>query len=265
MRVFLTRRIVLAIGATIVLASAAPQGSPDHPPAAWLVEKLPPQEVARLETLVARNPNDVESRIRLLYAYVADARNERRAHHLLWLIEHHPEALGPRTSVFVHSGEGPLQDVLTYERAAHLWKQQVALHPSSPRIVANAAAFFHSYYMLKDPMEAEAWVLRARAMNGGDPTWTWQLAMYLRAIAWGDQGSSVDRAYAAHVREVLRTSTDGELLWRTGNLLAHSIAGDTRDVAAAGVFGETLMKRAEKLGFQPPAHGAPHRPAGSPR
>src|SRR5204862_3072654 len=87
----------------------------------WLVQKLPAYEVAGLEAQLNRSPDDVQIRIRLMCAYVADPDNARRASHLLWLVEHHPEAPGLPTSLFVYSGEGPLQDLPTYHRVAELW------------------------------------------------------------------------------------------------------------------------------------------------
>lgn len=259
MRSVFSAPAVVASGLAILSAVAAPQPTQINVDRSWLVQKLPADEVAGLEAVLEQNPDNVLTRIRLMCAYVANADNARRARHLLWLINHHPETPGLPTSLFVYSSEGPLQDLPTYHRVAELWRQQASQRSSDPRVVINAAAFLHGYYRSQDPVQAEQWLLRARELDQDRLAWTRQLAMdYMRAIAWGSRGSEVEGAYAAHAREALRSSTDRDLLWFTGDLLAHSVRDpDAALIAAVKQYGEGLMKRAEELGFRPPTRPIP--------
>src|SRR6202789_4630457 len=67
-----------------------------------LAQPLPsPQEFASLESHVLQNPEDVDARVRLLQLYLDTAtpslsvdsgRRTVRLQHILYLVEHHPEA-----------------------------------------------------------------------------------------------------------------------------------------------------------------------------
>jgi len=235
-----------------------------YPPYEWLVQKLSLAETARLEHLLEQNPDDIDARIRLICAYVASAQNERRAKHLLWLIDHHPEASGLHTGLFVFPQQGPLQDVKTYHRAAELWKQQVIRHSAERQVILNGAEFLHAYcdFTEHDPFAAERWILRARDLAPTDSQWSDQLALdYMRALVFGRDG--LQKEFAAHARAELDHYTDPRLLWQTGNYLVHSIGGSaTAEVKELEAYGERLMKRAEELGFHPPAKGRPDQGAG---
>jgi hypothetical protein len=83
-----------------------------------------PQEAAALEEKVAANPEDVQARTRLLTYYTfslqtpTTTRVELRRKHVLWLIEHNPDAsvLGDPAGNLAAMG-GPLADAEGVERS----------------------------------------------------------------------------------------------------------------------------------------------------
>src|SRR5688572_20744277 len=78
--------------------TSAPPLPPDDPALASTVpaRPLPAADAATLEARLLPQPNDLQSRIDLLWFYrgrFADPEAERKANgHVLWLIEHHPRA-----------------------------------------------------------------------------------------------------------------------------------------------------------------------------
>jgi hypothetical protein len=223
----------------------------------WLVVPLAPAEVARLERQLESDPEDIAARIRLLYAYVASPNNARRATHLLWLIEHHPQNPELATPVFLHREPGPLQDVAAYDKAAELWERQAARYPEDRQVILNAAAFLRQYYYLTNPFQAEQWTLRASRMDSADRQWRDQLAMdYAFALVHVASGKATNTGidFARHVRAELERSTEPALLWRIGDqLLRVSQSPVTPETTELQEYARRLVERSTDLGFHPPA------------
>lgn len=101
------------------------------------------EEAVDLERSVAENPWDLESRTRLLGHYSArrtddEARSAYREH-VLWLIEHQPEApvLGLTTL-----GVNPVRDGRLYRQGAAIWERHLERDPNNLAILHNASAYF---------------------------------------------------------------------------------------------------------------------------
>jgi tetratricopeptide (TPR) repeat protein len=108
-----------------------------------------PQEAATLEEKVAANPEDVQARSRLLNYYTFSSQSssatrvETRRKHILWLIEHHPDApvLAEPAGNLAAAG-GPLADPEGVARATQAWQAQLAKPGPGSRVLMRAISFF---------------------------------------------------------------------------------------------------------------------------
>lgn len=105
--------------------------------------ELTGEEAVDLERRVAENPWDLESRTILLGYYSArrtddEARSAYREH-ILWLIEHQPEApvLGVATV-----GVNPTLDGRLYRQGAAIWTRHLERDPNNLAILHNASVYF---------------------------------------------------------------------------------------------------------------------------
>jgi hypothetical protein len=108
--------------------------------------QLEESDVARLEQRLAANPEDYQTRLKLMaYHQRADRASRqddrtRRDQLALWLVEHHPdsEILHSPVSRF-SSGELIPAD---YRRAVALWDAAAKAKPGDAALLWNAASFF---------------------------------------------------------------------------------------------------------------------------
>src|SRR5262249_32762508 len=121
----------------------------------------------------AADPENLLLRARLIGRYgIAlgrDTVREARRRHILWLIRHHPEAeiAGSPFSGLTTFFDGP-----AVREAEQLWREQVAAHPESPRVLGNAAQFLAN----RDPRAAAALLHQAETLDPENPRWPDQLA-----------------------------------------------------------------------------------------
>jgi tetratricopeptide (TPR) repeat protein len=126
-------------------------------------------EAARLESLLATNPTDLDARTKLLGYYFqrsfteADSRRRKIAH-CLWLIRHRPEsqiAGTPfcRVERFI--------DAAGYRKARALWDKQVRQRHGDTAVLSNAAHF----YTGKDQRTAITILKRLQRMEPRNPEW----------------------------------------------------------------------------------------------
>jgi uncharacterized protein (TIGR03435 family) len=221
--------------------------------------KLTPADAGQLEGTVAADPENLPARTRLIFYYLAKAMNAQRAKHVLWMIEHHPEAevfSGP----LLFGEPGPLGDGPSYNRAAELWRNQAALHAGDLRVVLNAAHFFDVFYAgnAADLFQWEQWVGKGRELEPANSSWTARLAMFYSAAIWSAAGgagaaNTANPSFAEHARAVLETSNDGPLCWHAGRSLENMPAGDAPQLKTLNEFGRRLRARAEEqLAYRPP-------------
>jgi tetratricopeptide (TPR) repeat protein len=110
---------------------------------------ITPQDVNALEAGLAKNPDDLEARAKLIHYYFesdisskSPEIEEKREAQIFWVIEHHPEA---ETAGSTEAGIMPYarrSGADAYQRAKELWMQQVEKHPSDVHVLLNAANFF---------------------------------------------------------------------------------------------------------------------------
>ena len=122
-----------------------------------------------LEEQVAKNPNDVDSRTKLLGYYFikgrqdADAKSNRQRH-IMWLIENAPESdvLG-----LPYGGLDKILDKEGYDRAKQAWLRIIKDSPEKLSVLRNASTFF----LLHDRKLSEELLLKGQTLDAKDPKW----------------------------------------------------------------------------------------------
>ncbi len=126
-------RIIVALASVSILAAQSPRE----------------QNIARAEARVEKNPESPADRSVLLRLYVGPpqepiqpADRDARRRHILWLIEHHPEANDLGSGYGVLEPDGLKADPEGFAQAERLWRDQIAKRDLAPKALANAAWFF---------------------------------------------------------------------------------------------------------------------------
>lgn len=189
-----------------------------------------PQEIERLEKAVAAKPNDVQPRVQLLnmlanrgVAVPADRVRELRRQHILWLIEHHPEAADIyATPQLLLPAKGRLADAAGSAEAVALWKELVAHTDVKAEVVANAAIYLRAVdpamaRALLEGQAADPVLGRARGLVDG------AIVVGINGIGQNVQFSTSaalrDSALAKTARAEIDASGDTNLLGKAGVVL----------------------------------------------
>lgn len=193
------------------------------------------EQARELEAQIARQPEDLSARARLLAYYYYNMKVDDFVRHAQWVIEHHPESqlaaselvLGAQWSVGFMD---PSKADAVQKAMQQLWREQAERHISDARVVGNAGrALKHA-----DPAESERLLLRASQIDPGNAVWRRSLAeLYADAIRadfyaaagltmfpWARVAST---GFADHARAALATSTESELVGLTGAELARFV------------------------------------------
>jgi Zn-dependent protease with chaperone function/tetratricopeptide (TPR) repeat protein len=204
-----------------------------HAEKVWALQKISVDQVQAMESQVQQHPEDLETRGLLVSFYRGPGiyrLGSPRAHvglrkHVLWLIEHHPEAKETANALLIAT-PGPVDDS-GYAEGRALWLAQLE-RPDFP-----AAAYSNAigYLSVADIDEAERVAVKARALEPQEPRRTNALAdVYVKAITGSRRQpgggitppdpASFESSVALRVRKELDESTDAALLAATGRELA---------------------------------------------
>jgi beta-lactamase regulating signal transducer with metallopeptidase domain len=204
-------------------------------------------QAAKLEAVVKQNPDDFETRRKLMIYYQSCGRTgignaqitQNFWAHKLWFIEHHPEhGIASMTS--------PLWDAAGHEKAKKLWFAYIERKDAPLGALLQAAEFFRE----EDPQLGEKLLLRVQAARPNWPS-TMQFAnLYSSVLA--KTGSH--KAFAQEVRKKLAESKDSVLLAAIGLDLAHRKWGANPEGIA---LGKSYLERALRLNpkSMPAQHG----------
>src|SRR4029077_19522862 len=123
-----------------------------------------------LEDRVAKSPNDVDSRTKLLGYYFikgrqdADAKTNRQRH-VVWLIENAPES---EVLALPYSGLDKILEREGYDRAKQAWLKIIQESPENLSVLRNASTFF----LLHDRKISEELLLKGQKLDAKDPKWS---------------------------------------------------------------------------------------------
>ena len=227
-----------------------------------------PDQVANLEAILARNPEDVAAREKLLVFYHWTGKNTQdwnenvaaRRRHALWLTEHHPD------SDLLHMARLSKQaDPAGYTEVRKLWLGHTAKPDASSKVLSHAAFFFEAS---EKPM-AEQLLLRAKAIDPEGPQprikdgtyyrpWSGRLGELYAQVIVGSTGPTTlnvvretnpkdaDGPHARDIRKKLDESTDAVLLRTTGRYLAVN-ASNVTNVPERVTLARKYLQRALEL------------------
>lgn len=195
-----------------------------------------PELLSTLETRLAKAPEDLNLRQRLLYLYTASgdkligqpATIVARRKHILWLVEHHPDSKPARSVVaviYTRPGD-PDPDPDGYQEIKKIWLARAAPADAPTSILSGAGHFFR----LNDRPLTEQLYLRAQAQ---DPKGHWAPELgriYYEALVGATsinpdnsvRVTSLSEAhspFAAKVRRLLDQTREPTTLDITGQLL----------------------------------------------
>ena len=200
-----------------------------------------PQEKASLETRVSQNPEDLEARVELLQLYLDTAppaasenpgRRSVRLQHILYLVEHHPEAAASASkAAYVYRANGPYANVGDHESVRDQWLAAMQEHPKNNAVTLNAVKFL----LVEDPSDAEQVLRRALDSDPANRELAANLGFqYAREILF----NATD--LATHATAQLEQSSNAIVLAGAGtalpNLMGHG-----------GVMNEKLFDLASEL------------------
>ena len=229
---------------------------------------------AQLESDVMNHPHNIAARTRLISYYYQQMIADKRARHILWLIEEHPEAEIFRVASDVaglsHTWHG-LNSASDEDRARALWLRAAERFPNNSNVLANAAQALSAGDSLR-------LLARARLIEPGNRDWTVHLAeMYAGSIRyvfheragageprsfgpvkyrdiWPMRLPSAPLQLAEKMMKDLEVSADAALVGETGEMLVEEAAGiversqpKTSEMTHSADFGRLLLDRARSL------------------
>jgi len=231
-------------------------------------QRMTRQEVAEAEARLGMNPEDLETRRKLVLFY--DLSGQRvlgwnqmvaaKRPHVLWLIDHHPEL-----DIAAARGITPALDPVGYAEAKKRWTTYLTKPGVGSAVLGNAANFF----AVADKPVAEQILVRLRREDPDGPTprivgdiyyppWVTRLGwLYGRAIVGSDDetpGNSVRSVslaeahgpFAMRIRKELEETADAQLLSATGSYLLRNARNAQVDFDVQAL-GEGYLRRAFSL------------------
>jgi tetratricopeptide (TPR) repeat protein len=215
-----------------------------------LTRPLPsPQEIANLESRVLQTPEDMDARIELLQLYLDTAppslsvdsgRRSVRLQHILYLVDHHPEAAVSASQVaYVYRSSGPYANAADHEDVRDRWLAAVQGYAGNIAVTMNAVKFLER----EDPEDAEQVLLRAMDADPQNREIAANLGfLYAKEI--------LGRDLAARATAELEQSSNAIVLAAAGtalpNLAVRASAGRVVDEKIFDLANE-LSDRARKL------------------
>jgi beta-lactamase regulating signal transducer with metallopeptidase domain len=211
---------------------------------------LSPEEVQRLEAGLLSAPGDLATREQLIGYYqraqpFSPQARAARALHVLWVIQHHPEAY---TSAFETLNR--YQDGEAFGQAGVLWLKQLRASPGNAVLLLHAAG----YAPLPDGETAEDLLTRAQALQPANPEVLKGLASVyasqaLPATARG-QGAPADKALMQKALGLMEraqaATTDPQSALRNLPELAQ-MAFDAGDFARAQAYAGAIFTQSAQL------------------
>jgi hypothetical protein len=111
-------------------------------------EEITAEDARALEDSLLNNPDSLYVRAKLIHYYFEAGLSShspeleaKRDQHVLWLIEHHPEASIAESSEAEIGMLESVENKDAFQRAKTLWMQQIERHPDDLHVLRNAAQF----------------------------------------------------------------------------------------------------------------------------
>lgn len=210
------------------------------------------KDAKTLEEGLVTNPDNLAAREQLMEYYFDAALTSRsadleqkREQHVLWLIEHHPEAEISGSPYAEIMPVGLSESTEGYQRAKQLWLEQVEKHPNNQRILTNAAQFLS----LLDSKIAQELLEKALALDPSDRETSSKLAQFyelkrMRVTSSEEKASLAQKSLSIRERGLEKANGE-ERFYALGDLATAAFeAGET---ARAEQYASELLQDAQKF------------------
>lgn len=221
---------------------------------------LSPEEAERLEARLRKRPGDLRSRYKVL-GYSTQRRfmdpglARRRAEHVLWMIEHHPE-LEFSGSPFCHV----LQQEPGSDRVRAAWENAVAAPGVSAAVLQNAARA----YAVDDQAWSRSLLERGERLEPASPDWAEEMGHDLfrevsAALHFGpgkEDGKdfpAISQRALVHFERALKLATEDVRRF-------HLLTDCAKAALEAGLRAEAVQYAEASLALAPRCGGDRHRP-----
>jgi hypothetical protein len=136
-------------------------------------QRLSAAEAKALESAVAKQPDDLSARTKLLgyyfmRQYSLPAAKAARPPHIFWIIKNQPAA---EIAGLPYCNLDPIMDPDAYAQGKKLWLEQTKAQATNPAVLGNAADFF----LIHDHDLAEDLLKQAQKAEPENPHWSDQL------------------------------------------------------------------------------------------
>lgn len=160
-------------GLTLLSADAKPT---DQQQEAMAGGRLQPEQVTALEAKLAKQPDDLSARSKLLgyyfiRQYSSPEAKATRQRHILWIIKYHPEA---RIAGLPYSSLDPILNGDAYQQGKQLWLLQTKDQATNMAVIGNAA----QYFLLHDRDLAEQLLKQGQNTEPDNPGWSDRLGQF---------------------------------------------------------------------------------------
>jgi Flp pilus assembly protein TadD len=198
--------------------------------------QLSANQAAELEAAVAKDPNDLSARTKLLgYYFAASNTDDSKAavrKHVLWIIKNRPEA---KIAGLPECGVDFIQDPDGYQEAKQLWLDQTTAQPKSVVILDHAAKFF----LIRDQTIAIKLLKQLQQLEPNNPKWSDKLGEFY-TFERGKAGAT--KALEQFEKAQAADSADDTRFYRLDELT--KAAFDAGEDAKAAQFADELLQAA---------------------
>jgi hypothetical protein len=194
------------------------------------------QQVVELEAAVAKDPNDLSARTKLLgYYFTARYSGDSKAaarKHVLWIIKNRPEA---EIAGLPECGVDFIQDSDGYQEAKQLWLDQTTAQPKNRAILDHAAKFF----VIRDQTIAAKLLVQAQQLEPNNPKWSDQLG---QLYAFDRSSAGAKKSLAQFEKAHSADTDEATKFYRLDELT--KAAFDAGEDTKAAQFADELLKAA---------------------
>jgi tetratricopeptide (TPR) repeat protein len=201
--------------------------------------RMSADEAKGLEDEVAKTPDDLSARVKLLGFYFmkqqtsAEAKGAFRGQ-VLWVIKNHPESEIGGTP---YCALDPITDPDGYRDAKQVWMKQIESHAKDAVVLGNAAGFFFRH----DKELAEKLLKQAKELDPKNPAWPDMLGHLYALQESGDRGAKA----LAELEQAEAVDTSDESKTVRLKELATS-AYEAGEMEKAKKYAEELLKTGTK-------------------
>lgn len=218
---------------------SAPTMAADPEQEAMAGQQLKPAEVKALEAAVAKQPDDLSARTKILgyyfmRQYSSPAAKAARPPHIFWIIKNQPAA---KIAGLPYCNLDPIMDPEAYVQGKKLWLEQTQAQATNPAVLGNAA----EYFLIHDHDQAEVLLKQAQTAEPDNPHWSDQLGQLYALASNGGKAAAAKSLSEFERAQAADTDASGRF-YRLKDLAKQAFAAD--DLKKASQYANDLLAAA---------------------